>query len=435
MVEMVEIAPVEGLPEITVGDDLPSLLAAALAGRLLPGDVVAVTQKIVSKAEGRVVPEAERGHDGWVAQEVARIVARREELVVAQTRHGFVCANAGVDASNVAEGFLTLLPEDPDASAERIRAALTTAAGGDVGVIVTDTFGRPWRRGLVNVAIGSAGLPALVDLRGQADHTGRVLEATVVALTDELAAASGLVMGKAARVPVAVLRPGTSESWVDAGASSNARELVRPPEEDLFRESPLQSLHARRSIRSFGPGDVPVAALEDAVRAACTAPAPHHTRPWLFVALTTDAAKRRLLAAMAAAWRADLEGDGTPERVIERRLRKSDALLGAAPAIVVPCVRLRGAHAYPDAERAEAEREMFLLAGGAGIQNLLLALHAQRLASCWVSSTLFCKEETREALGLDEEWIPLGSVAVGPMPEGTPPDRPPLPVDEHLRRT
>src|SRR6185436_6780254 len=160
-------------------------------------------------------------------------------------------------------------------------------------------------------------------------------------------------------------------------------------------------------LRAFGSGEVPAAALEEAVRAACTAPAPHHTRPWLFVALTSAAARKRLLAAMAAAWRADLERDGTPEHVIQRRLAKSDALLGAAPAIVVPCVRLRGSHSYPDDERAAAEREMFLLAGGAGIQNLLLALHAQQLGSCWVSSTLFCKEETRETLGLDDEWIPL----------------------------
>jgi len=425
---MVTVLPVEGLPEIAAGDDLPAMLASALAGRVRPGDVVAVTQKIVSKAERRVVPEAERGHDGWVASETERVVARREDLIIAQTRHGFVCANAGVDASNVGEGFLTLLPEDPDASARRIRDAL----GGDVGVIVTDTFGRAWRRGLVNVAIGSAGLPALVDLRGQTDHTGRVLEATVVALADELAAASGLVMGKDAMVPVAILRPGDGRTWVATGPGG-ADELVRPPEEDLFRESPLQSLHARRSLRSFGEGGVPVAALEEAVRAACTAPAPHHTRPWLFVALTSEAAKRRLLAAMAAAWRADLEGDGTPEHVIRRRLAKSDALLGAAPAIVVPFVRMRGAHTYPDEERAAAEREMFLLAGGAGIQNLLLALHAQRLGSCWVSSTLFCKEETREALGVDDEWIPLGSVAVGPMPAATPPGRPPLPVEDHLR--
>ena len=134
---------------------------------------------------------------------------------------------------------------------------------------------------------------------------------------------------------------------------------------------------------------------------------------------------------MRLAWEEDLRGDGTRDTVIERRLRKSDALLGEAPVLVVPFVRLNGAHRYPDAERASAEREMFLLSGGAAIQSLMLALHAQGLASCWVSSTLFCKEETRTALGLGEEWIPLGSVAVGPPPAGAaPPPRPALDVSE-----
>src|SRR5262249_4480322 len=148
----------------------------------------------------------------------------------------------------------------------------------------------------------------------------------------------------------------------------------------------------------FAPGPVPREALEEAVRAACTAPAPHHTRPWLFVMLEPGPARSRLLAAMAEAWLADLAGDGTAEGGVERRLRLSDALLGEAPVLCVPCVRTRGAHSYPDEERTGAEREMFLLSGGAAIQNLMLGLHAQGLASCWVSSTLFCKEETREAL-------------------------------------
>src|SRR5439155_12247978 len=212
-----------------------------------------------------------------------------------------------------------------------------------------------------------------------------------------------------------------------------AAALVRPPGEDLFRESPLQALHARRSIRAFGPGPVPREALLEATRAACTAPAPHHTRPWLFVVLERGPARRRLLSAMTDAWRADLLADGTLERVIERRLRASDALLAEAPALAVPCVRPRGAHAYPDAERADAEREMFMLSGGAAIQNLMLALHAQGLASCWVSSTLFCKQETRQALGLGDEWIPLGSVAVGSPPTEQPPPRPFLDPGEFLR--
>jgi coenzyme F420-0:L-glutamate ligase/coenzyme F420-1:gamma-L-glutamate ligase len=395
---------------------------------LQDGDVVAVTQKVVSKAEGRVVPEGPRGKDEWVARETRRVVARRGDLVIAETRHGFVCANAGVDASNVAEGFLTLLPEDPDASADRIRTTLADASGAGIAVIVTDTFGRPWRQGVVNVAIGSAGLPALVDLRGTKDAFGRILEATVVALADEIAGASGLVMGKADGIPAAVVRGVPMDE-----PARPASALIRPASEDLFRESPLQSLHARRSIRSFAPGEVPEDAVKEAVAAACTAPAPHHTRPWLFVALRPGAVRKRLLAAMATAWTEDLRSDGTAEDVIERRLRRSDALLGAAPLLIIPFVRLQGAHRYPDDERASAEREMFLLSGGAAIQNLVLALHAQGVASCWVSSTLFCKEETNIALGLEDQWIPLGAVAAGPPPPDQPPPRPPLDPMAFLR--
>jgi coenzyme F420-0:L-glutamate ligase/coenzyme F420-1:gamma-L-glutamate ligase len=420
------VLPVEGIPEIRPGDDLGAIVAAAIpASELRPGDVVAVTQKVVSKAEGRLVRSRDRAD--WVMRETRRVVAQRDDVVISETAHGFVCANAGVDASNVAEGWLSLLPEDPDRSAEELRKRLSVDAGTDVAVVVTDTFGRAWRRGVVDVAIGAAGLPALLDLRGTSDHTGRTLEATVVALADQVAAAAGLVMGKADRAPVAVVR------GVDAaGEAIPAREIVRPPEEDLFRESPLTAISARRTIRSFGDGKVPTAALEEAIRAACTAPAPHHTRPWLFVALRSAASKRRLLSAMAVAWRADLERDGTPEHVIARRIAKSDAVLGAAPALIVPLIRLRGSHAYADVERSVAERDMFVLSGGAAIQSLLLALHAQGLASSWISSTLFCAEETRAALGLDDEWIPLGSVAAGPPPAGNPPPRPSLDLGEHL---
>lgn len=423
----VEVIPVEGLPEVRPGDDLPGLLSASLSGLgLRDQDVVAVTQKVVSKAEGRLVPES-AGRAAWVAAESRRLVARRGELVIAETRHGFVCANAGVDASNVQPGFLSLLPEDPDGSAETIRKRLEQDAGIEAGVVITDTFGRPWRRGLVNVAIGCAGLPALVDLRGTLDHGGRILEATVVALADEVAAAAGLVMGKADRIPVAIVR-----GLATGSAHGRAEDLVRPADEDLFRESPLLSISSRRTIRSFGPGPVPREVIEEAVRAGCTAPAPHHTRPGLFVALESRPARSRLLGAMAEAWARDLRGDATPERVIERRLGRSDALLGTAPVLIVPAVRLRGAHHYPDEERAAAEREMFLLSGGAAIQNLLLAFHAQGYGSCWISSTLFCKEETRQALGLAEEWIPLGIIAAGPRPAGEPPPRPALPLEDHL---
>jgi dehydro coenzyme F420 reductase / coenzyme F420-0:L-glutamate ligase / coenzyme F420-1:gamma-L-glutamate ligase len=423
----VEVIPVEGLPEIRPGDDLPALLSEALRD-LRSGDVLAVTQKIVSKAEGRIVPEAE-GHDTWVARETRRVVARRGDVVIAETHHGFVCANAGVDASNVEPGSLALLPVDPDASADAIRARIAEDHGVNVGVVVTDTFGRPWRRGLVNVAIGCTGLPALVDLRGTKDHVGRVLESTIVALADEVAAASGLVMGKDAMTPAAIVR-GVAPLAPPTGAAV----MIRPPDEDLFRESPLESIHARRSVREFGAGPVPREAIEEAVRAACTSPAPHHTRPWLFVALETEPAKRRLLGAMAEAWVRDLRADATPQEVIDLRAARSDALLGRAPVLIVPAVSLRAADAYEDERRASAEREMFLLSAGAAVQSLMLALHAQGLASCWVSSTLFCKDETRDALDLDDEWEPMGTVACGWPPSGSPePPRPDLELTAFLR--
>ena len=425
----VEVVPVEGLPEVRPGDDLGGMLAERLApAHPRDGDVVAITQKVVSKAEGRIVAEGVGGRAAWIERESVRVVARRGDLVIAETRHGFVCANAGVDASNVGAGFLTLLPEDPDASAERLRSALRERLGVDVGVVVTDTFGRPWRQGLVNVAIGCAGLPALVDLRGATDHYGRRLETTVIALADEVAAASGLVMGKSARVPAALVR-----GLMTSAEPGRARDLIRPAEDDLFRESPLLSISARGTIGSFGPGEVPREAIEEAVRSAVTAPSPRGTRPWSFTALVSPAAKRRLLAAMAEAWRGDLRDDGVAEEEIARRTARSASLLGAAPVLVVPWVRFEAARPFPDAERAHAEQESFLLSAGAAIENLLLALHAQGYASSWTASTLFCQEETRLALAMPAGWLALGTVAVGRMPSRSAIPRRPFDISRHLR--
>ena len=425
----VEVHPIRGLPEIGPSDDLVELLARPLAGLgVRDGDVLAVTQKVVSKAEGRVVPEDE-GRTGWIERETRRVVARRDDLVIAETRHGLVCANAGVDASNVEHGFLTLLPEDPDGSAARLRAGLADRLGADVAVVVTDTFGRAWRRGVVNVAIGCAGLPSLVDLRGTADHHGRELEATVVALADEVAAASGLVMGKAARIPAALVR-----GVVSNGHPTPASEIVRPPDEDLFRTSPLMAISERRSIRTFGPGDVSRNVVEQAVRAACTAPAPHGARPWSFTAIWSTSSKRRLLEAMADAWREDLRRDGVGTAAIDRTLSPTDALLGTAPVLIVPWLGIQAVQPYPEVERRHAEHEQFVLSAGAAIQNLMLALHAQGVASCWVPSSLFCQDETRAALGMSQGWFAMGTVAAGPMPAGAAtPAGPPLHLAEHLR--
>jgi len=233
-----EVWPVVGMGEIGRAADVAGLIAEAVAAQgdaLRDRDVVVVTQKIVSKAEGQMVPvdaTDPRGHRAVVEAESVRVLRRRGDLTIVETKHGFVCANAGVDLSNVEAGWAALLPEDSDRSARRIRDGLRARAGVDVGVIVSDTFGRAWRRGLTDVAIGCAGIAALVDLRGTEDSLGRELHATEVALVDELAGAAELVMGKADRIPVAVIRGGP-DWWFRRGNVHD--ELVRPPDEDLFR--------------------------------------------------------------------------------------------------------------------------------------------------------------------------------------------------------
>jgi coenzyme F420-0:L-glutamate ligase/coenzyme F420-1:gamma-L-glutamate ligase len=234
---MISIVPVAGVPEVTPGAVLADLLLAALDGQGTPledGDCLVVTQKVVSKAEGRVVrldagdPAARQA---LIESESVRVLRRRGELVIGETRHGLVCANAGVDLSNVDEGWAALLPVDPDRSARRIRDRLRARTGMEVAVVVSDTFGRPWRHGLVDVAIGVAGLAAVVDLRGEPDQRGRPLQVTEVAIADEVASAAELVMGKARGIPAAVVR-GLDPAWLREGS---AAELVRPHADDLFR--------------------------------------------------------------------------------------------------------------------------------------------------------------------------------------------------------
>ena len=235
MAELDEITviAVRGLPEIEPGDDLAAIVVDAAP--LKAGDVLVVTQKVVSKAEGRIVPidtEDPRGHKAIVEAESARILRRRGDLIISETRHGFVCANAGIDLSNVEEGSAALLPVDSDRSARRIRDVARARLGIDIGVVISDTFGRPWRRGVTDVAIGSAGVAPILDLRGTTDALGRELQVTEVALVAEVAAAAELVMGKSRSVPAAVVR-GLPVEWFRPGTVGD--EIVRRPGDDLFR--------------------------------------------------------------------------------------------------------------------------------------------------------------------------------------------------------
>jgi coenzyme F420-0:L-glutamate ligase/coenzyme F420-1:gamma-L-glutamate ligase len=421
---VVSVIPLPGLPEVRAGDDLVRLLLdgiEAAGERLRDGDVLAVTSKVVAKAEGRLVPlpadeaERERVHRETVAAETVRVVARRGRMVIAETRHGLVGANALIDASNAGGDALVPLPEDPDASAARLRAALAAATGADLAVVVTDTLGRPWRLGQTDVAVGLAGMGALADYRGRQDSDGRVLEVTETAVPDEVAAAADLVKGKLARVPAALLR-GVARPPGDG----TARDLVRPAADDLFRtagapEELLAFLEGAGRPAAPLPDPVDPALVERAVEAAALA-APAPAPPLVRVA--SAAARERWLAAT----RPDDQGAPTlpglgpgagPPGPGSAAARASGgpelaALAALAPVLLVPCLAGDG----PADE----------LAAGAFTQALLLALRAQGMAAVWIPAPPPRRRAAAGALDLPAGWLPLGALAAGRSgPDAAPP--------------
>lgn len=436
----VEILPVAGLPEFRPGDDLAAAIAAA-APWLQDGDVVVVTSKAVSKCEGRIVasPTDPEERDALrrklIEDEAVRVVARKGRTLITENRYGLIQAAAGVDASNVEAHELALLPVDPDGSATALRAGLAERLGVTVAVLVSDTMGRAWRTGQLDVAIGAAGLAVLSGYAGAVDRHGNELLVTQIAVADEVAAAADLVKGKLTHTPVAVVR-----GLAAAADGSTAAALVRPGTDDLFWLGTAEAIELgrgqaqllRRSVRTFAPDPVPAQLIEDAMAEALTAPAPHHTRPVRFVWLQTAAVRTRLLNAMADQWRADLTGDGKPADVIERRVGRG-RILYDAPEVVIPVLVPDGAHHYPDARRTAAEHTMFTVAVGAAVQALLVGLAVRGVGSCWIGSTIFAAELVRSELDLPDDWEPLGAIAIGYPTEPLQP-RPPAALDELLVR-
>lgn len=347
----VKILPIPGLPELRPGDDLAELVCTA-APWLLDDDILVITSKAVSKVEGRLVPTPidpvgrEAARQRAIDAETARVVAQRGATRIVVTHHGWVMAAAGVDASNIARGELALLPSDPDASAQGLRTAIEARSGVRVAIVISDTMGRPWRRGLTDNAIGVAGMGAISDLRGLPDTSGLPLEVTEIAVADELAAAADLVKGKLSGIPVAVIRG--LRPPADDGLGSAA--LRRSADEDMFSLGTRDVVGTRRPATEFGPGTVPSAVLRSSIQAAQRA--------------TGSEAHLELIADFHA-YRSQRGATATPNHLAAR-------LVSQARAAVLPVL----------AEGADAEAITRL---GMAIAALLVQLHAEGLAAEWLS--------------------------------------------------
>ena len=363
----ISILSVDGMPEVVAGDDIAALIAAH-APDLRDGDVLVVTSKIVSKAEGRLF---DGSRDDAIDAETVRVVARRGDTRIVQTQHGFVMAAAGVDASNVAKGEVVLLPVDSDASARSIRSGLFRLLGVNVGVVVSDTFGRPWRVGVTDVAIGFAGVLPFDDLRGTVDPYGNELQVTLTCTVDELASAADLVKGKLNGVPVAILRGLGIVLAVGSAAAQGISAVIRPADEDLFSLGTRDVLPARVDAAAFADGTIDLTVVARAIRSAKLAARP----------VGWDAVRFMVLAAhdVPVELRADVDVLATAATVIVAYLSESPTLTD-------------------------------LLAVGAAIENVLVGLAIERLASRW----LWLPDVGNAAAlpGIDQCW-PVALIAVG----------------------
>ncbi len=442
----IEIIGLQTIPLIEPGNDLAEIILDALNREklsLVNGDILLIAQTIVSKSTGMIkdlreiipskkalelnekiapkmrakdLPEKSPELIECILRESKKIL-KAEHVIITETNHGFICANAGIDKSNVkGESKITVLPKNPDKEAEKIRMHLEKKTNKKIAVIITDSFGRPFRNGSVGVAIGISGMNPLLDKRGHVDLFGYKLQSTIIAQADNLAAAASLMMGESNEgIPVVLMR-GYNFIWKE---KSRIDSLLRKEEEDLFRineslENVKEILKSRRSYKiEFSDQHVNKKIIENCIEIARWAPNAHNAQPWRYIVLEKNETRIKLINQMNEKLKKDLKREGKSQEFINNKINKTRFNFIEAPYLILPCLDKKDLEKYHDSERDQKEFIMAVQSVSNSITYFLLALHAKNLAACWYCAPLFAQEIIKETLNLPSSYLPLAFITIG----------------------
>ncbi|TFG25862.1 MAG: coenzyme F420-0:L-glutamate ligase [Promethearchaeota archaeon] len=434
------------IPKISPGDDIAETIVDSLRKENLGlenGDVLVIAQSIVSKSIGAIV-NLENVHAGEEALNIykkmeplilkegipkktpqliqlildeSKKVIKAEHVLIVETKFGFICANAGIDKSNVdGENNVTLLPKDPDAEAEKIRYKLKNLTGKDVAIIISDSFGRPFRRGSVGIAVGISGISALLDMRGKKDLYGKILQSTIVGQVDNLTSAAQLIMGEANEgFPIILIR-GYNFKFEE---NTTIKEIIRSKETDVFRQVEEKELlprilKSRRSYKLPFSSKIPeINDVRECISLARWAPSAHNAQHWRYIILSKGETREKLIFEMNAKFREDLTRDGRSDNFIEQKMKKTRTQFLEAPYLILLCLDESKLELYSDKKRTKNEYFLGVQSIGASAAYFLLALEVNSLAACWYSAPLFAKEIIRECLNLPDSFSPMAFFTVG----------------------
>jgi coenzyme F420-0:L-glutamate ligase/coenzyme F420-1:gamma-L-glutamate ligase len=441
----INIIGLKNIPLVKKGDDIPRLILESIKNMglsVLDGDVIVIAQSLISKSNGRTrnlkeITPSEKALELYkiistksknqglplkdprliqIILEESKDIIKTEHVLITETNHGFICADAGIDKSNI-EGkeTVSLLPKNPDQDAERIRKEIRRQTYKDVGVIISDSFGRPFRIGAVGVAIGVSGIEPVLDMRGGKDLFGYELQTTMIGQVDSLASAAQMVMGEADEgIPVVLIRGYKFEFKKDAKIET----IIRNKEIDLFRESIdeklISCMKKRRSYRlTFENKKVNRKVIEECIEIARWAPSAHNGQQWRYIIIENNDLRTKLINKMNQKLINDLEKDGKPEDFIEAKIKKTRANFVNAPILILLCLDKMELEKYPDGERLQNEFILGVQSISASATYLLLAFEIKKLAACWYCAPLFAKNIINQTLNLPESYLPMAFFTVG----------------------